>query len=515
MRSTLRVLGQRADGRPIYAIRGGSLTLPELVAQLRKRRDDLLDERAAHAKEITQIRTAAAERGAGKDDLTEAETTQVRALVAKRDDVDGKVEVLSDRVKELEAELERDEKAAALRADTGVTDPSASGQRGGTSTTTVKEPKIYRRDNQFETSFFRDLTRFGKDHKSAERIRHHMADSPEVQDRAATTSSFAGLIPPVYLTDMYAPVLRAGSPFANACQHKDLPPTGMSVIIPRGTTGAAVASQSAENTPVQETDQVDANLTVPVVTIAGQHPTSRQSIERGTGTDEIIFGDLAAAYSAEKDRQVIAGTGTSNQMLGVLNTAGKFTSTAYGQAATAALIYAKNAGGVGRIANAGTILSPRVNFMNPMLWAFLQAALDGSNRPFVVPAQNGPYNAYGINVEPGGYSIDGNPTGISYQVVGTLAGLPVVTDSNIPVTYGTGSDESPIIIADTSQLFLWEDPDAPLQLEFPQTYGNQLEIELVLYGYAAFTSGRYPQAVAVQGGVDAANSGQVLPASQF
>jgi HK97 family phage major capsid protein len=101
-----------------------------------------------------------------------------------------------------------------------------------------------------------------------------------------------------------------------------LPDQGMTLIIPRGTTGAAVASQATENSALQNTDEVWGNLTVPVATIGGQQDVSRQSLERGTpGIDQLVYMDLAGAYHAELDRQVIAGSGASGQMLGMLNTA--------------------------------------------------------------------------------------------------------------------------------------------------------------------------------------------------
>jgi hypothetical protein len=95
---------------------------------------------------------------------------------------------------------------------------------------------------------------------------------------------------PQYLVDQAALVARAGRPFANTCMGLQLPDQGMSLIIPRGTTGAATAIQATENSSVQNTDEVWANLTVPVATIAGQQDVSRQSLERGTpGIDQLIY----------------------------------------------------------------------------------------------------------------------------------------------------------------------------------------------------------------------------------
>ena len=42
---------------------------------------------------------------------------------------------------------------------------------------------------------------------------------------------------------------------------------------------------------------------------------------------------------------------------------------------------------------------------------------------------------------------------------------------------------------DNSQALLWEESQAPRQLRFEQTLGNQLTVKVVAYGYAAFTAG--------------------------
>jgi HK97 family phage major capsid protein len=98
-----------------------------------------------------------------------------------------------------------------------------------------------------------------------------------------------------------------------------------------------VSSQATENSALQNTDEVWGNLTVPVATIGGQQDVSRQTLERGTpGIDQIVYMDLAGAYHQELDRQVIAGSGASGQMLGVLNTASTSQSTAFGGVVTGA-----------------------------------------------------------------------------------------------------------------------------------------------------------------------------------
>jgi hypothetical protein len=85
-----------------------------------------------------------------------------------------------------------------------------------------------------------------------------------------------------------------------------------------------------------------------------------------------------------------------------------------------------------------------------------------------------------------------------------LQGLPVVTDANITITNGVGTNEDIIIVARAGvagDLILWEDGDGvPQQLKFEETIAGSLTIKLVAYGYVGFTAGRYPTSVSVISG---------------
>ena len=70
----------------------------------------------------------------------------------------------------------------------------------------------------------------------------------------------------------------------------------------------------------------DTLLTVNVDTVAGQQDVSRQAFERGGqpgfSLENIIFGDLVAAYYGELDRLLFEGSGSSGQPLGIRNVSG-------------------------------------------------------------------------------------------------------------------------------------------------------------------------------------------------
>jgi len=407
---------------------------------------------------------------------------------------------------ELRKDAEDDERLQ--RAAEGR-EPAAQRQAPGVVT---REERTYNPGNRFERSFFGDM--YGAengDYAARERLSTHRREA-DVEGatngfakRAGTTGGFAGLVPPQYLIDEAALVARAGRPTANIVRHLPLPDNGMSLIIPKGSTGVTEAIQATENSSVSNTDEVWANVTVPVVTIAGQQDVSRQSLERAVGIDSLIYTDLAAAYNVTLDLQVLSGTGSSGQMLGILQTSGINQATAFGAAATVATFYSKQAGQINAV-ETSRFMAPDVIIMHPRRWNWLISQTDSSNRPLVVPVLGGPNNAVGVSEAP----ID-TP---SSSAVGYIQGLPVVTDANIPTAVGTASEDQ-VIVARWEDLLLWENGDgAPFQLRFEQTLGNQLTVKLVAYNYAAFTAARFPTAVGVVGG-NASAGGNGLGAPTF
>jgi len=213
----------------------------------------------------------------------------------------------------------------------------------------TREERTYdaNKSTRGEVSFFSDMYRAEKsgDIQARGRIERHMNEARvegEIESRAVASSSFYGLIVPQYLVDQAAIILRNGRPFANICTKLPLPDQGMSLILPRGTTGVSAAIQATENSSVSSTDEVWANVTLPVATIAGQQIVSRQSLERGTpGLDQLIYMDLAGAYAAALDSQLLTGSGSSGQVLGVQNTSSINAATAFGAAPTATNVYLK------------------------------------------------------------------------------------------------------------------------------------------------------------------------------
>lgn len=350
----------------------------------------------------------------------------------------------------------------------------------------VVEPDMYREDgpNNFMTDLY--SAQLKGDWAAQERIGKHQQH--EIEKRAVTSTTLGGIIPPAYLIDLYAKASRNGRVFCDQVNNQPLPDVGMSVVIPRLTQGLSAASQATENTTVSTQDPTESDLTLNVRTIAGYSPVSRQGLERAAYSDRILFEDLIARYWAQLDTQAINGGGGSGTLLGLLQTSSIATSAA--STITAAGVYPKiadvmqqisvNVGGLGYV--------PDKIVMHPRRWGFFAAALDSQNRPLVVPAPAG-LNAMSVgNPDSGGIAGGYGYTGFALQ------GLPVYVDANVPTNLGANTNEDRILIFASPVVHLFERANDPVTLSFEQQAGTSLQVQLVCYGYVAFTAGRYPGA---------------------
>ena len=422
----------------------------------------------------------------------EAKVAELDGLVSELDEMEAGEEFDSKfaRSNELHAEIkdmnekieEAREAAETLKAvkesrnELGVEDEDLGDKEA---VVEVNEPDMYRKGG--DHSFISDAwaARSG-DFKAQERLNKHQ----DFEARDVGTGAFTGLVVPQYLVDEYAPIARAGSPFYNAVPKKDLPAFGNKIEISRITTGSAAAEQASENSAVQETNMDDTLLTVNVDTIAGQQDVSRQALERGGqpgfSLENIIFQDLVAAYYTKLDNLMINGSGSSGQPLGISQVSGINQTTYTDASPTVAELYPKLADAVQEI-NSNRFAPATAILMHPRRWGFLTAGVDSSNRPLVLPAGNNPDNAAGVG--------DAAAYG---QVVGSVLGLPVITDANIRTDLGAGTEDA-IYIAKVDDHIMFE--DNLFQLKFEETNAGSLTTKMVVYGYVAFASGRYPKGI--------------------
>ena len=333
------------------------------------------------------------------------------------------------------------------------------------------EARTYSPNGEF--SFVADAyaAQISGDFAARERLARHMNEE-KVERRDVTSANFAGLIVPQYLTDLAAPYARAGRPTADIARKHQLPAAGLTLSISKVTTGSSVAAQT-EGAAVSETNMDDTKLDISVNTYAGQQNVSRQALERGTGVDALVMADLVSAYHTSLNTAVVA------ELLASAGQAVTYTDAS----PTVAELYPKLLDAIQKVQTT-FFGGPNVIIMHPRRLAWILAALDSSNRPLAVPtpvAQNPVAFGQGsVQYGNSGYSI---------------AGLPVVTDATVSIVQGAGTNQDTIYIGNAQELHLWEQGSGePMMLRFEQPKGSELDVQMIVYGYAAFTANRYPNA---------------------
>ena len=391
-------------------------------------------------------------------ELTVEEDADITASLAEVRSLDEQIE------KHIELE-KRSAEAAELRKEKKF-DIAVGG------TVVKSEARTY--SPKAESSFIRDAyaAQFNNDFAAKERLARHMNEE-KIERRDVTSANFAGLVVPQFLTELAAPFARAGRVTADLARKHQLPDAGLTISISKVTTGTAVAEQT-EGAAVQETDMDDTKLDISVKTFAGMQDVSRQAIERGTNIDSLVMADLVSAYHTTLNTAVVA------ELFASAGNAVTYTDAS----PTVAELYPKLLDSVQKV-QTSFFAGPNVIIMHPRRLAFILAAVDSSNRPLAVPTAQGPMNAFaGGNGAP----VYGN-SGYS------IAGLPVFTDATIATDKGAGTNQDTIYIGNSQELHLWEQgAGEPMMLRFEQPKSSELEITMIVYGYAAFTANRYPSA---------------------
>ena len=405
-------------------------------------------------------------------DISDVETANVAALAKEIEKLDERIAQVTD--------IETRKAAAAELAR--KVDGAKVEKRDAAPARVTREERTYRPDG--DHSFLKDAfaAQVLGDIDARERIARHQHEE-KIEKRDVTSAAFAGLVVPQFLTDLAAPFARAGRPFMDASRKHSLPANGLTLSISRVTTGSAVAVQS-EGSAVQETNIDDTKLDVTVNTIAGQQNVSRQALERGTGIDSLVMADLVSAYHTTLDKQYVDTNAAS--LTATITQVVTYTDGS----PTVGELYPKILDCVQRI-QTNYFGGPNFILMHPRRLAWILAAVDSTGRPLAVPTQNGPMNATAV----------GNGSVVYGNSGYTIAGLPVITDANVRTNNGTGENEDVIIIGNTQESHLWETAGgSPFMLRFEDVKSAELEVKMVVYGYSAYTAGRYPNAFALIGG---------------
>lgn len=452
-----------------------------------------LDDRAAkeaRVDEVLAVVEARSDKTPTAPETVEVET--IRSAVAELDEAR----------KSLTEEIAKAEGRKAARDDAEVASralPTPTITTTGGNVQVKSEERVYRPG--VPTSFFADLYaqtfNRGDVRGANERLARHEAEMA-VEYRDIGVAAAAGAIPPKYLTDQFSINLRAGRPFLNTLNSQALPPDFVSTVIPRGTTGSA-AGVVTEGAGFAEQDIAVTNDTPVVQLIGAQQDVSRTLFERGGYVvDGIIFPDLVAAAETSCDATALKGTNNTTSILGVINVPG-ITTVAYTDGTpTVAELWPKLGKAIGTVNNLRFAPATCI-YMTPLRWAWITSAVDLQGRPL-----------FNFSTVPQDWPTYGLGTAAAYgQLVGTLMGLPVCTDANLPQTLtagvGNAGTEDLILISRTPDYILWEDPLMRFTFEqTPSTAPGQVRLAAGRFIFAHF--GRYPTGTAVVSG-----TGMVTP----
>lgn len=438
-----------------------------LVEEIHEKIAAKLAERSTKQDELDAKLAAIADE---KRDASEEEESEVRSNGAAIKAIDVEIEELEARSADLKDQDERRAKAAELAKEYG------------TKVTSTPRGATYREDNQRDVSFLKDAfaTQFNTgDFEARERITRHMQETRDV-----ATTALGGFIVPDYALDAVAEYAAAGAPYANSLYR--LPePTTMSVIIPTVTTAASAAAQATQNSGVSETDIAITNVTVPTVTIAGQQDISRQSLELGTGVENLIMRELVSQWHTALDSAIINTDGSSGTIEGLLASDGIGTET-YTDASPTVAEFLVALGAAFADVTTACKAPPTSILVAPRRWEWLLASVGSDGRPLVQVNQYNASNEVGIG-QPG------------YGAVGSIRGVPVIVDANVPVNLGGTTTEDRVIVARTNE-FYFAAPEQPRVLKFEETTAGSLTVKAVVYGYAAFSAERRAGAVSVMSG---------------
>lgn len=490
------IIGYRRNGAPIYAIAGGSDN-PYLDGQRDKYKN--LQEN------IAGIQTRAREAGRA---LLPEELTSITNMNDSAQNLDKEIKLLSAvelrnaEQRKLQAEVD----AAMVGGGTGGTGTGAGGAGGGGGTGSdmvipgqggggngqqnrsqiLAGTRAYDRDPGFylrtrgTNSYIADM--FLRDREgdlnAAERIQKHLqaakvfyehSDNIELRDvlGAGATTFGAGLVPPVWLANMFAPILHKRLRVATLL--RQVPWSGpFAWTIPIAAT-AAQTSSSAEGVNVTETDPSYTTITVTPKAISGYSEISRQMVEASNpAVDSIVWQDLIGNFYDNVELEVIA------HLTGL---AGVNAVTVSAGATTTADILAQRTGLLQAIAavsdnNAGdaTFYAGRNS-----RWITYLLMQDTTGRPLIPAIRYNPNNAIGTGQEIGG---------MRKVIVGELEALEVATSPTIAASTG--------FVVNGDEVLFSVSP--PMQFRFDEPAGPAL-IRIGVWGYEAVSGARRPKAV--------------------
>lgn len=470
------------------------MSLDTMIADLEARRQVTLDD----VKPLLERMDKGGE-------LSRREDAAVKAKFRESD-------VLDERIEELKAQRDRQNRIAEARKAMGI-GMEERGGRDGAHVSVTNEPMLYGEGAQ--VSYYRDLiysslpghpasleardrlTQYGHEVNTEINLRSEVGRKAQNALRSMTQENRTGItsgggatataasggaafVSPLIFIDDYAPYRQFGRAFADRCNKQQLPDYGMELYLP-AVTAPAGESYQTEADAVDESDPTFGYLSSTLTTIAGQVTVTQQLLDRagpGFEFDKMIFDQLNRAYAPKVDDLVFTAALANAQ---TITWNGSYTITT---ASGSGGLYEKVAYGKNLLATTdGTVLNADTVAMTPARWNYTASFADADGRPLVVPGANGVFNS--VTSGGGNAPFEGD-TGYSIQ------GVPIITDNNLPPQGTTTSDQ--IIVANCSEIYLWE--STPVQRVVPQTLASTLQCIVQVFGYAGVIA-RYPSGTAV------------------
>ena len=388
----------------------------------------------------------------------------------------------------LEDVKEWDERQALVPGDTSNTSSSRA-------RFSVTDPQVYNDPHEVGAdapSFFKDVrnSKLG-DWNAADRLSRNQK-ARGMENRAGDMTTVAGqggtFAPPAWLCDQFVELARPGRVTADLMVKEVLPGGVSSINLPKVAGGATTGVQATQNSALSDTSMTTTSVSSGISLVGGKQIISLQLLQQsGIPFDRVILQDLAADYSQRLDLQVLAGSGTSGQLRGLINAAGAgstiFTtaSPALTSATAANSFYNKVIAAATGIHTTRFVPATAV-VMHPNRWAWCLEALDTTTRPLII-TDGSSLNAAGTS------------TGIVAQGAAGNIVLPVYLDANVTITTGAGSatNQDLVYVLRAPDMTLWE---SELQVDsFEQTYADNASCLFRAMAYSSLIVDRYAGSV--------------------
>ncbi|GAA2855354.1 hypothetical protein GCM10010472_10810 [Pseudonocardia halophobica] len=347
---------------------------------------------------------------------------------------------------EIQALVEIEQRSAAVAELGSKIDQAAEQTRAVSNTQAVdRDPGHYRSEAEGGTrSFFADLMRAKEDDGDArQRLSEH-------QRALSTGTNGSGILPPKWLSDEYATVARQTRRVADAVRHVNLGNDPRPITLPKQTAPTSVATQSAENATTSWTDAYNTGVdTVTPSTVVGGQKVSRQLLDASSpAIDQLIYGDLIAAYNSSVEARVVASMVTAAGTA----TATYATESAYNTAITQSggnIPFLKDLAGAAAAVRNARKLPADLLIGSVSRYSTWLTMTDSTGRPLIPVASYGTVNAFGQ----GTIASDGS-----------ILGLNVIASDGVtqyPESILVARAADTVLFESQTLRFRYEEPDGP------------------------------------------------------